>query len=127
MVKLLIAGSRYSSGQALEMARLVVARCSVLDWEIIVGDCPFGVDKEVIEAAEKMNVKANIFGPSLKGRYTGWLWEYHQLGKTYSERDRLMVDLCDRAFYIWNGKSRGTHEGYEYALSIGKQADIRTL
>ena len=56
---------------------------------------------------------------------------YHTAGggmfDRYHERDRYLVDQCDRAVFIWNGDSRGTKAGHDYALRRGKQAHLVTF
>jgi hypothetical protein len=42
----------------------------------------------------------------------------------YHERDRYMVDQCERALFVWNGDSRGTKAGYDYAVLRGKEAHL---
>jgi hypothetical protein len=50
-----------------------------------------------------------------------------RLSNAYTVRDRWMVDLCQRAVFVWNGDSPGTEAGYEYAVLRGKEAHLVTF
>jgi len=49
---------------------------------------------------------------------------YIQIGKSYSERDQMMAKASDRMLGIWDGKSAGTKNGYQFAQSLNKTAHL---
>jgi hypothetical protein len=138
--RVMIAGSRYSTRPALDYARRVVQRAHTLGWTIVVGDNPRGVDMAVVHECRRLKAKVVVVGIAPYPRNGGcahgsylraerdlyraaggqWLDRYHA-------RDRRMVDMCQRAVFIWNGDSPGTKAGYDYALLRGKEAHLVTF
>ena len=43
------------------------------------------------------------------------------------KRNEEMVNICDAALIIWNGKSRGTGYTLKYAQRVGKRIEIVTI
>jgi hypothetical protein len=138
--RLLIAGSRHASPEMLHTARQAVARAKANGWMVLVGDNPKGVDAAVIDTCDEMGVHVMVFGvaarPRKGSKRPGSYWrvdvKFQQgddyiPGKAYTERDRYMIDLSDRCFFIHNGLSRGTQAGYDYAVSRAKPADSRVF
>jgi hypothetical protein len=138
--RLLIAGSRHASADMLQTARQAVARAKVNGWMVLVGDNPKGIDGAVIDACDEMDVNVMVFGVSAQPRKgskrAGSYWRVdtrfeqdddYMPGRAYTQRDRYMIDLADRCFFIHDGFSRGTKAGYDYAVSIAKPADIRVF
>src|SRR5712692_6595732 len=138
--RLLIAGSRHASQEMLQTARQAVARAKANGWMVLVGDNPKGIDAAVIDACDEMGVNVMVFGvaahPRKSSQHPGSYWRVdtkfepdgdYMPGKAYTERDRYMIDLCDRAFFIHDGVSHGTKAGYDYAVSVTKPADIRVF
>jgi hypothetical protein len=138
--RLLIAGSRDVSPDMLRTASQAVARAKANGWLVLVGDNPQGVDDAVIDACDEMGVNVMVFGvaaqPRKGSRRPGSYWRVdtkfetgggYVPGRAYTERDRYMIDLADRCFFVHNGRSRGTKVGYEYAVSAGKLADLRVF
>jgi hypothetical protein len=138
--RLLIAGSRQASADMLQIARQAVARAKANGWLVLVGDNSRGVDAAVIDACDEMGVNVMVFGvtahPRKGSQCLGSYWrvdtkfeadEGYVPGQAYTERDRYMVDLCDRAFFIHDGFSRGTKAGYDYAVCLAKPADLRVF
>jgi hypothetical protein len=138
--RLLIAGSRHASPEMLQTARQAVARAKANGWMVLVGDNPKGVDAAVIDACDEMGVHVMVFGvaawPRKGSKRAGSYWRVHVKfeqdadyipGSAYTARDRYMIDLADRCFFIHNGLSRGTQAGYDYAVSRAKPADIRVF
>jgi hypothetical protein len=124
MKKLLITGSRNASERMLAYARKVVLRAKELEWTIIVGDAP-GVDAEVIKACDELGVEVQVHGAYGKmRRQTKTGTNVAHLGKTYSERDLAMVELCDICMAIWDGSSRGTKATYDIAKQMGKEIHL---
>jgi hypothetical protein len=138
--RLLIAGSRHASTEMLQTARQAVARAKANGWMVLVGDNPKGIDAAVIDACDEIGVNVMVFGVSTRPRKgsarPGSYWRVDTKfkeddegvpGQAYTERDRYMVNLADRCFFIHDGLSRGTQAGYDYAVSLAKPADIRVF
>jgi hypothetical protein len=107
---------------------------------VLVGDNPKGIDAAVIDACDEMGVNVMVFGVSARPRkgskHPGSYWRVDvKFGQgddyipssVYTARDRYMIDLADRCFFIHNGLSRGTKAGYNYAVSLAKPADLRVF
>lgn len=130
MTKLLIAGSMQATDEMLDYARRCVQRAKVLNMTIIVGDNPNGVDREVINECSKLNVPHMVYHPTCKDiRYKAYnsitiavpvkILDWNMNSRAiFHQRDKAMVIDCDQAMFIWNGKSRGTKAGYDYACEI---------
>src|SRR5258708_23502047 len=136
--RLLIAGSRHANAEMRQTASQAVARAKANGWMVLVGDNPKGIDAAVIDACDAMGVNVMVFGVTTQPRKGNQrpdsYWRVdtkfepdgdYMPGKAYTERDRYMIDLCDRAFFIHDGLSRGTKAGYDYGVSAAKPADIR--
>lgn len=134
---LLIAGSRYATYQALEYARRVVRRAHQLGHTIVVGDNPKGVDMAVVQECRRLKAKVLVVGVTNAPRNGGCSHgsyvkverdTYRAAGghllDGYHVRDRWMVDNAGRGIFIWNGDSRGTKAGYNYAVQRGKEAHL---
>lgn len=134
--RLLICGSRQASQQMVDVARAAVLRAKELGWRIVVGDA-YGVDQAVVYACCRYTVPFECYGITPRARNfttrnTMLLhWEtigsYFPVNGNYLHRDRVMVENADRVFAIWNGYSRGTKYTYDYAITVGKPADVRTF
>jgi predicted Rossmann-fold nucleotide-binding protein len=136
--RVMIAGSRYATRAALDYARRVVQRVHQLGWTVLVGDNPKGLDMAVVNECRRLKAKVIIVGLTEHPR-NGGCGQYVRFERgvyrtagggmfdRYHERDRYLVDQCDRAVFVWNGDSRGTQSGYDYALRRGKQAHLATF
>jgi hypothetical protein len=138
--RLLIAGSRHASNEMLQIVHQAVARAKANGWMVLVGDNPKGIDAAVIDACDEMDVNVMVFGvtarPRKGSKREGSYWRVDTKfehdgdfvpGKAYTARDRYMIDLADRCFFMHDGASRGTRAGYDYAMSVNKPADIRVF
>jgi predicted Rossmann-fold nucleotide-binding protein len=138
--RVMIAGSRYATRAALDYARRVVRRAHQLGWTVLVGDNPKGVDMAVVNECRRLKAKVIVVGLTERPRNGGCAHGqyvrfergvYYTAGggmfDRYHERDRYLVDQCDRAVFVWNGDSRGTKLGHDYALRRGKQAHLVTF
>ncbi|MCC6976434.1 MAG: DNA-processing protein DprA [Anaerolineae bacterium] len=138
--RLLITGSRQATPEMLAMAQRAVSRAHEKGWMVIVGDNPQGVDAAVIEACDALGVKVLVCGTTREPRKASirpdsyWqvvvevpLDEEYPQFRLYSTRDRWMVELCDRMLAIWNGQSRGTQAGYDYARQTHKKVNLITF
>ncbi len=136
--RLLITGSRDTSPALLHLARQAVERAKAQGWLVLVGDNPRGVDAAVIDACDDLGVNVLVFGiapqPRKGSRRPESYWQVDitrreeddfSLLAAYAARDRYMIDLADRVFALWNGTSRGTKAGYDYAVQSGKPTDLR--
>ena len=141
-VRLLITGSRDATPRMLSTARHAVERAKANGWEIVVGDAS-GVDAAVVRACTEFEVFGDCYGIADEPRcgYSEYL-NYIQVTETiiyrghtgiirpgadYLERDRRMVQKCNRVLAIWNGQSRGTRYTFEYAQKHGKHVDVMTF
>jgi hypothetical protein len=138
--RLLITGSRDTSPALLRLARQAVERARAHGWLVLVGDNPRGVDAAVIDACDALGVNVLVFGiapqPRKGSRRPETYWQVDvsrreedafNLFTAYAARDRYMVDLADRVLALWNGSSRGTKAGYDYAVKAGKPVDLRIV
>lgn len=140
MTKLLICGSRKASKPMIEYTARCVERAAELGWRIVVGDA-VGVDLAVIYACIDYQVPCAVFGITPEPRnfktHQGHMYKmirlydwlrtntYTQVNGDYLLRDCVMVGEADRVLAIWNGYSRGTKYTYDFAVNVGKQADLR--
>jgi hypothetical protein len=138
--RLLITGSRHATPEMLDMARRAVTRAKANGWLVLVGDNPRGIDAAVINACDASGVNVLIFGTAARPRKgsqrpeTYWQVDVSRREEedfstfaTYAARDRYMVELADRILAIWNGTSRGTKAGYDYARQAKKIANLVTF
>ena len=134
---ILIAGSRYATREMLDYARRTVRRAHQLGWTILVGDNPKGVDMAVVQECRRLKARVIVAGIANFPRNYGCKHgSYIQITRDlyrsagggllggYTARDRWMVDMCQRAVFIWNGDSPGTLAGYDYAVQRGKAAHL---
>lgn len=134
---IMVAGSRYATGEMLAYARRVVQRAHQLGHVIVVGDNPQGVDRAVVQECRRLKAAVVVVGAAnfprnggcRHGQYIKVERDVYQaagghLLDKYTVRDRYMVDLCGLGMFIWNGDSRGTKAGYDYALERGKTAHL---
>ena len=120
-MKIMIAGSRgLKHAQTVEA---VVLRIKERGDEILVGDA-HGIDATVIKYCKLHNVKLTVHVPSGKTQRNGYDCNTIRAGKTYTERDRYMVNQADFGVVIWDGQSPGTRKGFEYMRKLGKQAHV---
>jgi len=137
---LMIAGSRYSTREALAYARRVVQRAHQLDFTIVVGDNPKGVDMTVVQECRRLKAKVLVVGITnfprnggcSHGRYVKIERDTYQaaggyLLDGYHTRDRWIADNANVGMFIWNGDSQGTKTGYDYMLSRHKEAHLATF
>jgi hypothetical protein len=133
----LIAGSRYATREMLDYARRAVQRAHAKGYIILVGDHPKGVDMTVVRECRRLKTRVIVAGISNFPRNYGCKHGsyvkverdlYRGAGGNlldgYTVRDRWMVDMCQRAVFIWNGDSPGTCAGYQYAVQRGKPASL---
>lgn len=126
--KLLIAGSRSSNLPMEQYAHFCVDHARTHGWHIIVGDCPKGVDKHVVDRANEIGYSNITVMGIAKNPRNGGVKEgqYVKTGRSYTDRDQAMVDAIDhgRCMYIWDGKSPGTKKGADYARSLDKNLTL---
>jgi predicted Rossmann fold nucleotide-binding protein DprA/Smf involved in DNA uptake len=106
-MKLLIAGSR--SIKEFDLAPYIPEKVT----EIISGGAE-GIDTLAEQYADKHKLSKHIIRP-----------EYNKYGNAAPIlRNRVMVELCDEALIIWDGKSRGTSSTIKYAKDQEKKATV---
>jgi hypothetical protein len=138
--RLLIAGSRYATREAVDYARRVVRRAHGLGYTIVVGDNPNGVDMTVVQECRRLRAKVIVVGVTNSPRNGGCpqgsylkfeRGMYRSAGNgrfaCYHERDRYMVDIAHRGVFVWNGDSKGTKLRYDYMVSRGREAHLITF
>lgn len=111
---LMIAGSRYSTYEALNYARRVVQRAHQLGYTIVVGDNPNGVDMAVVQECRRLKAKVLVVGITnfprnngcSHGSYVKVEWDTYRAASGYlldhyHTRDRWMVGQRDsRHFHL---------------------------
>lgn len=138
--RIMIAGSRYSTRDALDYARRVVRRAHQLGYTIVVGDNPKGVDMVVAQECRRLKAKVVVVGVTNNPRNSGCSHgnyvkierdTYRAAGghlfDRYHARDRWMADNSQRGIFIWNDDSKGTKAGYDYMVSRHKEAHLVTF
>ena len=136
----LIAGSRSASRPMLNYARRLVQRAKQCGYSVLVGDNPRGVDNAAVQECRRLRVPVVVCGIANYPRNGGCKHgEYIKVARDtyraanghlldgYTVRDRYMVDLCQRAVFVWDGASPGTKAGYDYAVQRGKDAHLKTF
>ena len=122
-MKLLITGSRQASDRMLAYAISLVRRAKELGWSIVVGDAS-GIDAIIIGEADRLGVPVEVHGAYNKLRHQSSKGTNVTHDSTYSERDKVMAQICDVCIGVWNGKSRGTKITVEAAGALKKQTHL---
>jgi ribonuclease HI len=138
--RLLIAGSRYATREAIHYARRVVRRAHELGCTILVGDNPKGVDMAVVQECRRLKADVIVVGVTNGPRNGGCTHgsyvkvdrdTYRSVGgrllDRYAVRDRYLADMAQRGVFIWNGQSAGTKAGYDYMVGRGKETHLVTF
>ena len=109
-MKLLVAGSR--SIKKYDLEKLVPKQTTL----IITGGAE-GVDAIAEEYADKKRLSKLVLRPrySLYGRGAPL------------KRNEEMLEFCDAALVIWDGRSRGSRYTIEQAKKMGKQVTVVTV
>ena len=134
---LMIAGSRDATTQMLDYARRAVRRAQECGYTVVVGDNPKGVDMAVARECRRLKTSVIVAGagnfPRNGGCKHGSYVKVHRdtyraagghLLNRYTVRDRWLVDTAQIGLFVWNGDSPGTHAGYDYMVSRGKDAHL---
>ena len=109
-MKLLVAGSR--SIKEYDLEGLVLEGVTL----IITGGAS-GIDEIAEEYADKKRISKLVLRP-----------RYELYGKGGPlKRNEKMVELCDMALVIWDGRSRGSRYTIEQAKKMGKQVTVVTV
>ena len=109
-MKLLVAGSRRIKEYDLE--KLVPKQTTL----IITGGAE-GIDAIAEEYADKKRISKLVLRP-----------RYDLYGKGAPlKRNEEMVEICDMALVIWDGKSRGAGYTIKYAKRMGKMVKVITV
>lgn len=112
-------GSREASDEMIAHARLLVQESITRGENIIVGDAS-GIDQAVIDECALNNHPCTVYGISAKGRADiPYYMPYEPVKGSYTQRDRLIIDLANRCEFIWNGSSKGTEAAIKYASRFG--------
>lgn len=120
-----ICGSRDMTPGMIEYIHALVKRCVERGYWIISGDCPQGVDLVVANACHNHKAIYGVVGIGELPRFGVSLEHYSQaVAKSYTERDRFLVELSTRIFCLWNGVSPGTAKAAAYARELGKEAHL---
>lgn len=136
----LIAGSRKATPEMLDYVRMMVHRAHEKGHAILVGDNPLGVDNVVVQECRRLKAKMLVAGVAEFPRNGGGRYpdaQYVQVERdtvrgssgflleAYTVRDRWMVDNSQHQVFVWDGKSRGTKAGYDYAVQRGKKPYLK--
>ena len=98
----------------------VVERIAARGYGLIVGDAP-GVDTAAVQLAQQCGIGYMCYG--IKPRPRNGAMNYTRLPTfTYRNRDRLMVDMADLVYCIWDGNSSGTKAVCDYARETDTEA-----
>ena len=109
-MKLLIAGSR--SIKEYDIEKLIPEEVTL----IITGGA-MGIDAIAERYADKRGISKLVLRP-----------RYDLYGKGGPlKRNEKMVELCDMALVIWDGKSRGARYTIKYAEKMGKTVKVITV
>ena len=109
-MKLLVAGSR--SIKEYDLQGLVPEGVTL----IITGGAS-GIDEIAEEYADKKRISKLVLRP-----------RYDLYGKAAPlKRNEEMVEICDMALVIWDGKSRGAGYTIKYAKRMGKMVKVITV
>ncbi|MGB7341030.1 MAG: hypothetical protein WBC91_19195, partial [Phototrophicaceae bacterium] len=123
--RVLIAGSRNATDKQLVYARRLVERCQEVGYQIVVGDNPRGVDREVVDSCNELGYRnVIVVGIAPTPRNGGVVCgRYEQQGQSYRERDRLMCKASQRGMFLVNmtAQSPGTEAGYAYMKSLSEK------
>lgn len=132
----LICGSRYyMSDKMLTFAGKIASDEIERGNDIICGDAP-GVDFTVASVCSHRKVSCMVYTPwrlprdmfrdlNLPFISTGTTAGHGDDGlkvtQGYYHRNKVMVDLADKVIAIWNGRSGGTKQTFQYAMSQNKE------
>lgn len=109
-MKLLVAGSR--SIKEYDLEKLVPEGVTL----IITGGA-IGIDAIAERIADKRKISKLVLRP-----------QYKLYGKGAPlKRNEKMVEICDVALVIWDGRSRGARYTMEYAEKMGKAVKVITV
>lgn len=138
--RLLIAGSRYATREAIQYARRVVRRAHELGYTILVGDNPKGVDMAVVQECRRLKAHVVVVGVTNGPRNGGCTHGSYvkvdrdtyrsaggRLPDRYVVRDRYLADMAQRGVFVWNGQSTGTKAVYDYMTGRGKETHLVTF
>ena len=113
-MKIFISGSKELSSFPIEASNYIKNLCEK-GYEIIIGDC-YGVDTVVQFLLEEIEYKnVTIYTAKNKARVNLGNWKEINIitdshgYKAQYYKDQAMIENCDFAIAIWNGKSKGTH------------------
>jgi hypothetical protein len=123
-MNILITGSRNASKGMICYARRCVQRALEKGYIVIVGDAP-GIDQAVIETADELGVKLEVFGAYKKLRNKSSRPGCNRLyDGNYTQRDNAMIELVGTVINIWNCTSNGTKRNHQHALARGKASHL---
>ncbi len=136
---LLISGSRmwgaYNVRPYLEKMVLTLSHRRPSDRpKIIVGDCPHGVDQELLSLLFLHNLQATVYYADEKPRakHFGFPsvhvpYPADQHANRYTLRDDHMVHNADGVVAVWNRATRGTLHVFTYARALERKASLVTF
>jgi len=121
---LLISGSRTATPAMLDYAAACTRKAALNGWHIICGDA-FGVDWQVVYECQRVGIFYMSYGITEAARNGARVYTRLDV-RSFSERDRWMVEQADAALCITTKDGTpGTLAVYNYAIEQGKEAWLR--
>lgn len=127
MTTIMISGSRKDDELMKHFAYSAVDRAKKQGYDVIVGDAT-GVDSAVWWRCVEVGVPFTVYGvkdtPRNGAPITNYVMcqtESLEGGRSFTARDRMMVDKADVVVVIWNMNSRGSLQVAKYAKEKGKK------
>lgn len=131
-MKLFIDGSKTIGKLPDKAAETITAACRD-SHEILIGDC-YGIDlavQRLLAGLEYENVTVYTACPKARNNIRNWQEQRITTSQTgfaaHREKDQAMIDACDLAIFIWDGKTKGTCANINELKRAGKRVIVFDL
>ena len=131
-MKIFIGGSK-TIGKLPDKAAETIAAACCDSHEILIGDC-YGIDlavQRLLAGLEYENVTVYTACPKARNNIRNWQEQRITTSQTgfaaHREKDQAMIDACDLAIFIWDGKTKGTCANINKLKCAGKRVIIFDL
>lgn len=128
-MKLFIGGSK-TIGKLPDKAAEAIAAVCREDHEILIGDC-YGVDlaaQRLLAELEYEKVTVFTACPKARNKLRDWQEQRIVTDQTgyaaHRKKDQVMIDACDLAIFIWDGKTKGTCANINEIKNAGKRVIV---